>query len=900
MEKNNLLFVLDKLAHTDIKGIAGNIDDAFKDTQQTLEEAVPNIFTLSELQHLSKSEKLTINDHTSYEKFIFLSLECLLRLKGCLEREEDETGRLLSVAHQRSVRLLLDHIVNLGVWPNLLPGVSPPVNLGTGSDLQNSFSDFEKYKCLCLVTSGLVELYHNDTLHGIILPQFLTPLMCSLCQLTMGPLKKSSDTYLQLQKERLVYQHHLDNVLNKLYQPMVIKELMIIEGNRKSPKWLKQGVGRLLTQQLHRPHGVLATLNAVRDAANCAAPNTSTHLESVARVITASPALNVICPQILEVLDSKEAEIIKVGVICVKTLHNRDPDACESHLLQPITRPLLNAASEQEVTVSLQRLHRCFSVPASDLWCLPVELLTPYIHVLFSLYTKVYQSVSSVRQTVEDLVWRFLSKCKEPMLNVILRCLLYRERVSGVHIKDGLEFVFGDDGGVQHIESDVEHSLEEFGDCLMILLERRDNSGMLGNKLFTTLLEFSSEKKECTIDGFEQQLVTLKLLAVLSENAEVQKSLSMNPQPVVNFLKTMIERHSHNEENVEIICLVLVVLNVILNDSIHSKSVNWKLFSPLEEPLLKLKGEAKSTELQMLAEEAYEVITSRGVVRSKNNIASNQKTRQNKPPEIKSAAAEKDLFREALRDSCDPLLPVRGHALIQLGKLLASGDKLAKVKKDQILCIFQENLREEDSFLYLSAIEGLSTAAAEFPDSVILSLTEQFSRRTLKPETRMKVGEALVKVIKVLGDLTPVYKSELINTFLSGTREDDFLVRASSLSNLGELCRVLGFRVGPIIAEVLMCVRCIAQSDPSVEVRRAAVMLVSLLLKGLEKDVLTVLQDVLLELYHTLKHIYNNDRDDVTRLHAQLALEELNAGTLMFLFPKPQLTKQIFVLDPPS
>lgn len=54
----------------------------------------------------------------------------------------------------------------------------------------------------------------------------------------------------------------------------------------------------------------------------------------------------------------------------------------------------------------------------------------------------------------------------------------------------------------------------------------------------------------------------------------------------------------------------------------------------------------------------------------------------------------------------------------------------------------------------------------------------------------------------IAGELVPVYKAELVNAFLSGTKDDDFLVRASSLSNLGELCRLLGFRVGPIVTEV--------------------------------------------------------------------------------------------------
>lgn len=63
---------------------------------------------------------------------------------------------------------------------------------------------------------------------------------------------------------------------------------------------------------------------------------------------------------------------------------------------------------------------------------------------------------------------------------------------------------------------------------------------------------------------------------------------------------------------------------------------------------------------------------------------------------------------------------------------------------------------------------------------------------------------------------------------------------------------------------------------------------------------LQVLKDVLAELYRSLKRIYSSDKDDVTRLHAQLALEELNSGTRMFLFPKPELTKQILVVDHPA
>lgn len=48
----------------------------------------------------------------------------------------------------------------------------------------------------------------------------------------------------------------------------------------------------------------------------------------------------------------------------------------------------------------------------------------------------------------------------------------------------------------------------------------------------------------------------------------------------------------------------------------------------------------------------------------------------------------------------------------------------------------------------------------------------------------------------------PTYKTELLNVFLAGTRDEDALVRTSSLVNLGDVCSLLGYRIGTISAEV--------------------------------------------------------------------------------------------------
>lgn len=47
------------------------------------------------------------------------------------------------------------------------------------------------------------------------------------------------------------------------------------------------------------------------------------------------------------------------------------------------------------------------------------------------------------------------------------------------------------------------------------------------------------------------------------------------------------------------------------------------------------------------------------------------------------------------------------------------------------------------------------------------------------------------------------YREPLIHTFLRGARDPDSVHRASSLSNLGELCQRLDFLLGSVVHEVI-------------------------------------------------------------------------------------------------
>ncbi|OXB65091.1 hypothetical protein ASZ78_008374 [Callipepla squamata] len=259
-------------------------------------------------------------------------------------------------------------------------------------------------------------------------------------------------------------------------------------------------------------------------------------------------------------------------------------------------------------------------------------------------------------------------------------------------------------------------------------------------------------------------------------------------------------------------------------------------------------------------------------------------------------------LQELLLSAYDPQVPVRAAALRSLSSLIMQRDPEALQIQEKILQVFLENVQHEDSFVYLSAIQGVALLSSEYPEQILPVLLARYghpaqgTEETAAAVTRMKLGEVLMRATRALGDMVIKHREPLIHAFLRGARDPDSALRASSLSNLGELCQRLGFQLGSIIHEVSSCLTAITKTDPEAEVRRAAVHVVVLLLRGLSEKATEVLQDVLRDLYRLLKHVVAAEPDGTAVLHAQLALEELDTAVRSVLFPPQVLEKKIVVL----
>ena len=97
-----------------------------------------------------------------------------------------------------------------------------------------------------------------------------------------------------------------------------------------------------------------------------------------------------------------------------------------------------------------------------------------------------------------------------------------------------------------------------------------------------------------------------------------------------------------------------------------------------------------------------------------------------------------------------------------LSNLVDKKDKQTMENMDQVFNIFNTHLEDPDTYIYLQSIKGLANCSFHKPDLVIDKLCHEFAHLDEEKypgdksiEVRGKIGEALVLVTRILGELTP-------------------------------------------------------------------------------------------------------------------------------------------------
>uniref|UniRef100_A0A8C7Q392 Transport and golgi organization 6 homolog n=1 Tax=Oncorhynchus mykiss TaxID=8022 RepID=A0A8C7Q392_ONCMY len=892
---------------------------------------------------------------------------------------------VLSVAQQKTLGAALQFVVSLGLCPYLALGVGVP--LGRRSAFGKLVEGLVCHdvapvpeRRLLTTTAVLLELSVLSSLATMVYTRHLGDVMAALCQLGYRPEKGTTKEEKISKEERKNCREALQKLLGKVYQPIVIKELLILQGgpgtsggNRsplsQAPPWLRRLCGQLLSERLMQPNGVQSVMRAILEG-GAGGESDWRKCDGVARILAACPQQSLssdsyysqVCPQILELLHFRDKltaqQFQRVATRAALTMVQDCPMFALQYLLTPLFSSLLRCG---QMTVEEWELTRCvedvFKIcvvgnsPSAPL----LKALGEVVPVLFDLYCFTKKNASHLRAPCQEiLLWYFGNSELSVALSTLQQLCAMDGGAGGV--ASGFHFTPGSDGGAQlnpsETISDEDDALYEKVsgeqwrvECLAQLLAEMKDSDLPGD-FFLELLQAltcwaaeEEEEEEQEVDtsamtllqleqhllgkvtGRGQKLALLQVLAVMCEGLP-HTLLLRKPTQVVEFIVAMLQRACVGLDQVraaaspvetQTLSMGMGLVATLLSGPSPLSAEDYSSMSRLLPPLEEISQRHPEVVIQELASDLRAAIATHGAYQPDNVTRATQYQSPKMDNNVSgdslgpagvsepSSGTHSRAFSDCMLGACDPEVPTRAVALRTLTRAIQNGDREALQNQEKVLMLFLENLEHEDTFVYLSAIQGLAVLSDVFPERILLRLQEEYqnvpsSQKERSLETRLKVGEVLMRASRAMGDLAPHHGRPLIGVFLRGTRDEDRSVRASCLSNLGELCQRLNYALGPWAEELSTCLTALIKTEKEAEVRRAAVHVIALLLRGLSDKATEVLSDVLLDLYRALKWVVRSDTDDVTVLHAQLALEDLDDVMRRFIFPVQKLEKKIVVL----
>ncbi|XP_045490800.1 transport and Golgi organization protein 6 [Colias croceus] len=901
-----------------------NLETIFKNIEEVLKNEYEREFLIALI-----SKKINITENHSLDEDI---VNLLKRFLYKLIKDVDNMATiikgnesiLISVKNQKTLRTCFQIITSFGISNCLIPGLGLSLSKRcmTGKSIPKvELNDDQKYEVLVECTEFLHRSYTIPVLKNIILTFHLSDYLAALIQLAFAPLKKpgvyknftmTEDKFIKLNTDRQKFISIYEHLVNNCFQPILMKELLVLQNVKEiePPAFVKRVIAKEMSRRLKAPGGLLSLIRCFIESHEIDVGVDWKKIDMICKIVcnkhgdvTEHEYLNIICNQLRQILNLNNTHYLTTAVCCLLSLSTKYSDSqIVKNLLQDTLQPFkydsLIAQNDnpgtiifttQEVEHKISILHTCTFITKLDL---PYEILVTNLFILFMLSIKC--SNSGLQNKLNDIILKILELGDTVSIRDTINKLFSNNLYSGQVGVLAEEYNSG--LILKCVSTPLNHNIEEISLLLVNLFQNSTNIKLTENifECFLQLFLDVNTKRKNKSD--REKLLTLEdepiilsnddekyanIILILSEISATPKAINViksNPSITINFIEKLLSLES--KENDECVTIALVLLNSVLSGS---KNDNVK--TQLTDMLPTLERISKSSDhSRILCKEILSQIKC-------------EYPRKSETP-----------YGKALSNVLDSLLPVRAHGIMELTKLIEAADPETISKRHYVFCLLQEQLKDSDSYVYLAAVNGIASLATHFTEDVLSLLCKEFlqisSKKVIETqedqykiaELRMKIGDIVVKVTRRLGEMAIVHKTELLNTFLCGCRDEDPLIRTSALSNLAEIALVLHYRVGTIIYEILLCIWSIIETDKAIECRRAAVMVISSLIKGLGRETLIELKENLLPIYKTLLKLYKDENeDDIVRLHAQISLEELNDIVKEFLFSAVPMEKQFCI-----
>ncbi|CAG0917239.1 unnamed protein product [Notodromas monacha] len=265
---------------------------------------------------------------------------------------------------------------------------------------------------------------------------------------------------------------------------------------------------------------------------------------------------------------------------------------------------------------------------------------------------------------------------------------------------------------------------------------------------------------------------------------------------------------------------------------------------------------------------------------SSSDVVENQVLREDfgEYDHLKTFGVKSEAARDVLTLIADREPAIRGAGLMKLSKLLDSKDAEILSNISALRRLLEDNLAHEDSYVYEMATRAVVAMAAASPADALGLLGKQFANvedKLMNFETRLKIGEAITRCVRRLGELAYHHRNYVLHPALACVRDPEPEIRASAASCLAELMQGAGKLMKNEVPVILRTAENLV-NDPAEIVRRAAVHLVHKTISGVGKDYLTAHSRELLPVWRSLKRIYTSSDDKALAMHAELAMLEIN------------------------
>ncbi|KDQ15352.1 hypothetical protein BOTBODRAFT_624950 [Botryobasidium botryosum FD-172 SS1] len=188
-------------------------------------------------------------------------------------------------------------------------------------------------------------------------------------------------------------------------------------------------------------------------------------------------------------------------------------------------------------------------------------------------------------------------------------------------------------------------------------------------------------------------------------------------------------------------------------------------------------------------------------------------------PDTDSPARKSALetYQEALKLVQDPILPVRAHGLLLLRHLIvpptsragkAAPEPIEPALVPAILDVFMQAVQDDDSFIFLNAVQGLSAMVDRLGKDILKGLVDVYSRGIdgtgadmpkHELDKRLRIGEALGQVARRYGDALALCVDTLVPPLLQIIRSFHLptALRTSAISVLAQCTETSSFSILP-------------------------------------------------------------------------------------------------------